>query len=283
MMKRIFLISSICLILGGLSAEVWADEPQENAENNAPNAPNDCTTLETNTAWHDKFAEFTKTYTAKDYQKALDITKELQAICADSPILNYSIGMTYRSLGDHDNALKYLNTATLNTETFKVDHDLIQRMYYAQYEVENLDPLQADKTGTVIANNADLDVQKVQQRNAILMWTGVGLMGAGALLQLGLIKGSKHQYFQLNSTHDEELCINTYHGTFYDGSCYEPDASYQPSTLGMALSGVGIGLAVAGAIMTGIAGYAYTHPSKDKKVSMSYQISPTHLGFGMTF
>ena len=264
-----------------MSSMAWCDEPDEGS--NDSQAPVDgCTTLETNPMWLSKFDEFTKTFKKEDYQKALDITRELQEICADSPLLNYSIGMTYRSMGDETNALKYLKTATRNTEHFKVDQNIIERMYYAQYEVENADKLVSKKKEEEIVTPVDLDLDKVHQRNKILMWTGVGLMGAGLAMFGGLAHPSSYSYaYKSDFKPTEGDCDNGYNKLA--GACYKEDSKHHPSETGWALFGAGIGLAVAGAVMTGFAGYYYTHPAENKKVSFNYNISPTSIGMGMTF
>lgn len=279
-MRQNFFFGSIFLALT-VSSNAWADDAAPEAE--TPEHVNDCTTLDTNTTWRAKFAEFTETFKAQDYDKALKITEELQAICADSPVLNYSIGMTYRSMGDNKTALKHLKKATQNTDTFRVDNDLMTRMYYAQYEVENIDKLATNGKNETIIQCDDIDVKNYQKRNKILMWTGVGMMGAGLAMLGGLGIKDKNDYFRLDadSKYDSDTCP----GAWRDEQCYTTtDAPI--SAKGWAIAGAGIGLAIAGAFLTGFTGYYYTHPDKvkkDEKVSFNYNISPTSVGFGMTF
>lgn len=269
-MKQTLIFSSIFLALT-LSSAAWSDEPEESSGEQPQPVVDGCTTLETNPMWLSQFDEFTKTFKKEDYQKALDITKELQKICADSPLLNYSIGMTYRSMGDNTNSLKYLKTATRNTEQFKVDQNIVERMYYAQYEVENAEKLKANKEEEeAMIAPANLDLQQVHQRNKILMWTGVGMMGAGLAMQLGLLATNDNwEFYKNNEDMNKGKKLEDYY------------LKVKPA--GWILSGVGIGLAVAGAVMTGFAGYYYTHPAENKKVSFNYNISPTSLGMGMKF
>ena len=276
-MKQTLIFSSIFLALT-LSSAAWSDEPEEASGEQPQPIVDGCTTLETNPMWLSKFDEFTKTFKKEDYQKALDITKELQEICAASPLLNYSIGMTYRSMGDNTNSLKYLKTATRNTEQFKVDQNIVERMYYAQYEVENAEKLKANKEEEdAMIDPANLDLQKVHQRNKILMWTGVGMMGVGLAMFSGLAIKSGGTFYR-PCDDNESGCIK-----FPDRSTPYKDDGKHIDPAGWALFGAGIGLGVAGAVMTGFAGYYYTHPAENKKVSFNYNISPTSLGMGMKF
>ncbi|MBQ9243050.1 MAG: hypothetical protein IJ165_07460 [Proteobacteria bacterium] len=280
-MRQNFFFGSIFLALT-VSSNAWADDAAPEAE--TPEHVNDCTTLDTNTTWRAKFAEFTETFKAQDYDKALKITEELQAICADSPVLNYSIGMTYRSMGDNKSALKYLKKATQNTDTFRVDNDLMTRMYYAQYEVENIDKLSNNNDNSEIITCDDIDVENFQKRNKILMWTGVGMMGAGLAMLGGL--GITSDYTFVNQSDITPKGDSNCSNKELNGVCYTESNDKPISAKGWAIAGAGIGLAIAGAFLTGFTGYYYTHPDKvkkDEKVSFNYNIGPTSVGFGMTF
>ena len=100
-----------------------------------------------------------------------------------------------------------------------------------------------------------------------LMWTGVGI-GAGGLALTGagiaLLATSNPGKIE----HDDDKGYKVNHEPLY--------------AVGWGLTGLGVGLLVTGAVLTGIYGYKY-QKFKAQHNDISFGISPTSIRFSMTF
>lgn len=250
---------------------------------------NPCYSLESNTEWHRLFSEFSKAYQENNFENALAFTEQLKEICAASPVLNYSIATTHRELKNDKEALKYYKQAIENTKQFSVSDELLTKFWFARYELENKDvicrqtdldacnaqniQLQTDltkaKDDIILRDNA---LSEQHRRDAVIMWTGagIGIAGIVGIAVGGVLLGIDNSLIDYQSTTNDNnlLTVKT-----------RINKTYRPA---LATLSVGIGLAVAGAVMTGIGGYHYTHPISDD-VAASWNISPTNFDLGLQF
>ena len=249
-----------------------------------------CYSLDDNAEWKDLFAKFSDAYQKKHYDQALSYTRDLQHICDRSPILNYSIGTTFREMGNMQEALHYYRRATGNKE-FNISNEMLQKFWYAQYEVENANLIcaQSDldacmKKGAeykerlegVLSEHTDLQtsyqqyIDEQHHRDAVVMWTGagIGIVGIAAAATGGaLLAANNNPVSKVDISGDGKssaVHIKTMH------------------YVSVAMLSAGAGLAVAGIIMTGIGGYHYTHPLSDN-VTASWAVSPNNFEFDLTF
>ncbi len=251
-----------------------------------------CYSLDDNAQWKELFSRFSSAYQDKDYERALSYMRDLQQICDRSPILNYSIGMTYREMGNYPEALTYYRRATGNKE-FNIPIEMQQKFWYAQYEVENaavicaqsdLDACESEKQGYIEQLNSlqnqmtqnqavyEGNVEAFNKRDKVVMWTGAGLgiaglgMLAGGAALLAVNQDGVDGISKKTVDKDKEYTVKVKSG--YRG--------------GWALLGTGIGITVVGAVMAGIGGYNYTHPVTEG-VTASLGISPNSIDLGLTF
>jgi hypothetical protein len=255
----------------------------------------DCSMLEENVRWNELFTQFNTQYSEGDYAGAIETTKLLQEICSKSPILNFSIAGSYNKLGDNANAKKYIRFALEQTEEFAVSPEVLESMWLMRFEIEACDREEYDKlaakeaeerqqledtTHALMVANEELqkrrevmagDVSEEHLRNQILMWSGVGVGGAGLIMMItgaalaGIERGEKtvpNDSFE--SDKSGGVTVKSHH--------------YATWTL----LGIGIGATIAGAAMAGLGAYYYTHPITED-MTMTVAFSPSYLNFGVAF
>ncbi|MBO4350108.1 MAG: hypothetical protein J6A01_04060 [Proteobacteria bacterium] len=281
-------LKAACICAGGLCSlmvlsSAWADN---------------CDKINSNSAWKDGFEQMNAAYKAEDWKAALKHAKELEEICDLSPNLNYTIARIHKNRGDKEKYLYYLQKSTQNTERFAVDKDTLDRMWSEKYiaahpeaDPENIEALnkkiddlnseiatlkgdldQADLSAkevarTTITKEEHLEVQINDYRTPMWIATGIGIgglamAGAGA----GLVAYKKNESVDFS---DSKIKVP---GT------YKVNASY---VAGWILVGVGSGLAIGGAVFSGIFGYKYKH-FKDTQ-SWSLNISPNYTSVSFEF
>ena len=247
-----------------------------------------CYTLQTNERWRQLFADFSTAYQEKKFDTALELTEQLKTICEASPILNYSIGMTHREMGNNKEALRHYKQAIENTKKFGVSEELLTKFWFARYEMENAEvickqvdldacnakstQLESDlnKANTKIQNLNDAIQNDVHRRDAIVMWTGagIGIAGLAAVGAGAALLATADKSVTIEPPQQDEQKVK---GKIHTGEI-----------TGYAVLGAGIGLTVAGAVMAGIGGYNYTHPITED-VTASWNITPSNIEFGLKF
>jgi tetratricopeptide (TPR) repeat protein len=216
----------------------------------------DCENLGENTEWTALFQQMNTQAQAEDYEMALNTFKKMSDICSIVPSANYSAGMIHKKLKNYKEAYGFLMVATRHTKQFAVDEDLMKRMWYALYETEY--PAVIDfRSGKVeqlhqealAAKDALLAAEKQEKLEfaETMMWTGAGIGIAGVVL--AAVGGG------LMAMNGDEI-----KGNYIDDRgvvTMNPwdNKNYMSGTI---LLGLGTSAAIAGAIMTGIAGYKYT-------------------------
>ena len=269
----------------------------------ATNAFADCSTMNDD-QWIELSSEMASAYDRGDYDEALRIGKQLTLICNRSPIVNFTISEIYRKTGNDQESDKYASRATDYIIEYPVPAALNERIWLRAAEVklpykkqaadlqQNLEKVENDLSvcndANIILASNDSTLNQTIQENAIrseyllkeskrswgaMMWSGVGITVAGiALTATGAA---------LASTVDK---------VEKSGEATDKKSGYaitKPYITSWALLGAGIAMTVGGTVLTGIAGYHYTHIDLDndgaKDESVSFNISPTSISFGMTF
>ena len=187
-----------------------------------------------------------------------------------------------------------MQEAAKATVEFDVDAVMMRKIWYTLYEAENPDrtpeavaaltdekiQLQAqieDRqnrineleksviiSGNEASNLVNSKMESVRSDYYTMMWTGAGLGLGGLLIASGGIA-----MIAVVNNHKE------------DGANYKINPPY---VVGWTLLGLGAGLTITGAIMTGIAGYKYTHfdvPETD--MTVSFGLTPASASIGLAF
>ena len=261
-----------------------------------------CYSLDQNDKWSVLFSEFAEAYSLGDYATALDKTASLKEICVRSPLLNFSIAQTYNQLGDKQAALNYIKDATHYTQEFNVSDDVAKRMWEFRYTLEHADEITKKEAEIIDAKQAleasELHVKElndeidkvhyqsnstmgVARDNAKMVWIAGAIVGGVGVAAAATGAGFLAQYYVSN-----EPAVTFGHKD--GGSCSKDNKTGKECAViqgmyqaGWSLLGVGIGMAVAGAVMAGIGGYQYTHSNDN--VAFSVGVSPASFDFSMQF
>ena len=252
----------------------------------------DCDDLDNNKTWVANFQALNAAYDNGDYGLALEYSRELEAICEQSPILNYMIAYIYKSKGDDEKYLFYLQKSTQNTELFAVDKDTLDRIWSDKYIAAHpeADPVHIKKREAAIASQAeDIAQLKEQLKSAermagasialndelnaahasddVMLWTSVAIGGAGIVLTaVGAVLVAQYQ--------DNAVGIK-------GGSDAYVKSNYP---MAWSLVGAGIGVTAIGAALTGYFGYRYSLNHKDDNANeLSVSISPAYSSVSFTF
>ena len=266
------------------------------AQNIAGTLPDGCQALDNNEAWTKEFTELTSNYKAKEYKAALKNADQLNSICDRSPILNFSIGRLYREMGDDTKGLYYMQRATMFTEEFQVKGELLERMWYERYEIEHVDAREEsiaarkkqiedqqaeieqlrESVQTHERQNLEQTAQASLERNTALLnershyaaglWSGVSIGGLGVVLA---VTGGIMMY----KNKDDAV-------KFADAERkgWPKDSTY----LYTGLFAAGLGMTIAGTIVSGIMGYHYARtPIPDTDLDIA--IGPTAASLSLVF
>ena len=276
-------------------------------------------------------SEFIAAVKASDYETALTISYQLESICADSPQMNYSIGMVYHELKDDVKAAEYIKKAIDNPQRFELASDVKLEFWrnYAEFSQKGLE----DSNQKLSADNkqlkdalakSDAEVKKLHTdisdskmaadvekfRSSVVMWTGTGIAAAGiAAIAVGAVyvtKGYGEATGLTCKTTDgcifeggsailkdkEKTEEEIYQYKYNEGSKVDVSGKFDfkatnNEKTGYIIMAAGITATVVGAVMTGLGAYYYTHPSTDialsDSVSLSWDVSPANVQFGLTF
>lgn len=238
----------------------------------------DCQNLNENETWLNGLFNIQSLFEKGDYATALDIAKNLYEICPDSPTLLYYTGIALEKQGDTERALIYYQKGSENTFKIATPSSISRVIWYKRYEMEH-----PERTEDAVAAQAskiesqDKQIEELQavidqfpqQKQAILeqkaaeiqslMWTGVGIGGVGIA---SLVAGAALLGADTNPL----------------GGNYKENPK---RVAGWTLLGTGLGLAVAGGIVSGLAGYKYSKAKEDAVMTVS--ALPMGASFSMTF
>lgn len=278
--------SFLIAILGVYSLATPTDAYADTTSNDGKQLQDACFTLNSDPTWKELFINYSNAYSEKDYKKALAYTDALKRICAQSPNLNYAIAMTYKQMGDLDNAKHYIEIATDNLLAFSASPKTARAIWYARYDLENGDQfIEKDTFDDAMRNlttenfelkeNLTEAYADAQKPYAAIMWTGtgIGIAGLGSLIA-GTILAVQNNDFELDKPKWEGQVTRTK---------VPLKNSYEIKT-GYALIGVGVAATVAGAVMAGIAGYQYKRAiDAERDSTISVTVSPQSVQLGVSF
>ena len=278
--------SFLIAILGVYSLATPTDAYADTTSNDGKQLQDACFTLNSDPTWKELFINYSNAYSEKDYKKALAYTDALKRICAQSPNLNYAIAMTYKQMGDLDNAKHYIEIATDNLLAFSASPKTARAIWYARYDLENGDQfIEKDTFDDAMRNlttenfelkeNLTEAYADAQKPYAAIMWTGtgIGIAGIGSLIA-GTVLAVQNPKAKINTTPVER-----------NGSDQEyPLKNGHEIRAGYALIGVGVAATVAGAVMAGIAGYQYKRAiDAERDSTISVTVSPQSVQLGVSF
>ena len=278
--------SFLIAILGVYSLATPTDAYADTTSNDGKQLQDACFTLNSDPTWKELFINYSNAYSEKDYKKALAYTDALKRICAQSPNLNYAIAMTYKQMGDLDNAKHYIEIATDNLLAFSASPKTARAIWYARYDLENGDQfIEKDTFDDAMRNlttenfelkeNLTEAYADAQKPYAAIMWTGtgIGIAGIGSLIA-GTVLAVQNPKAKINTKPVER-----------DGSDQEyPLKNGHEIRAGYALIGVGVAATVAGAVMAGIAGYQYKRAiDAERDSTISVTVSPQSVQLGVSF
>ena len=278
--------SFLIAILGVYCLATPTDAYADTTSNDGKQLQDACFTLNSDPTWKELFINYSNAYSEKDYKKALAYTDALKRICAQSPNLNYAIAMTYKQMGDLDNAKHYIEIATDNLLAFSASPKTARAIWYARYDLENGDQfIEKDTFDDAMRNlttenfelkeNLTEAYADAQKPYAAIMWTGtgIGIAGIGSLIA-GTVLAVQNPKAKINTKpvdsdeSDQEYPLKNGH---------EIRAGY-------ALIGVGVAATVAGAVMAGIAGYQYKRAiDAERDSTISVTVSPQSVQLGVSF
>lgn len=228
----------------------------------------DCSSLNTNEKWQKGIDRMIQSVNDHNYKDAISQAELLYPICRQSPILNYYTGLALLGQGERDQALIYFQKASDFITEIAVDPGISRRIWYARYELEHPECSRSsmlDQTREI----AKLKIENEQHRSnrtstelALasewkMLWTGAGI-GMAGLVVAGVGIG---------------MGMNLDNVT-YSGNKMQVSTKY---LAGWGMFGAGLGMLVSGTIMTGVAGYRYTH-HKYADV-LSWRVGPGTLTF----
>lgn len=278
--------SFLIAILGVNSLATPTDAYADTTSNDGKQLQDACFTLNSDPTWKELFINYSNAYSEKDYKKALAYTDALKRICAQSPNLNYAIAMTYKQMGDLDNAKHYIEIATDNLLAFSASPKTARAIWYARYDLENGDQfIEKDTFDDAMRNlttenfelkeNLTEAYADAQKPYAAIMWTGtgIGIAGIGSLIA-GTVLAVQNPKAKINTKPVER-----------NGSDQEyPIKNGHEIRAGYALIGVGVAATVAGAVMAGIAGYQYKRAiDAERDSTISVTVSPQSVQLGVSF
>lgn len=278
--------SFLIAILGVYSLATPTDAYADTTSNDGKQLQDACFTLNSDPTWKELFINYSNAYSEKDYKKALAYTDALKRICAQSPNLNYAIAMTYKQMGDLDNAKHYIEIATDNLLAFSASPKTARAIWYARYDLENGDQfIEKDTFDDAMRNlttenfelkeNLTEAYADAQKPYAAIMWTGtgIGIAGIGSLIA-GTVLAVQNPKAKINTKPVER-----------NGSDQEyPIKNGHEIRAGYALIGVGVAATVAGAVMAGIAGYQYKRAiDAERDSTISVTVSPQSVQLGVSF
>ena len=275
--------SFLIAILGVYSLATPTDAYADTTSNDGKQLQDACFTLNSDPTWKELFINYSNAYSEKDYKKALAYTDALKRICAQSPNLNYAIAMTYKQMGDLDNAKHYIEIATDNLLAFSASPKTARAIWYARYDLENGDQfIEKDTFDDAMRNlttenfelkeNLTEAYADAQKPYAAIMWTGtgIGIAGIGSLIA-GTVLAVQNPKAKINTKPVER-----------NGSDQEyPIKNGHEIRAGYALIGVGVAATVAGAVM---AGYQYKRAiDAERDSTISVTVSPQSVQLGVSF
>ena len=258
-----------------------------------------CDNLDSNASWNNNFAQLNDAFKQQNWDKAIAISRDLEAICDQSPRLNYVVAHIYQKKGDNEKYLFYLTKSTMNTERFGVDRDMLDRMWSEKYiaahpeadpknikavheklesttaELERLKQSKASELKSLKESSITKDesLQRQIDDYATPMWIGAGI-GIGGLVLAGVGAALVAKSDPIKYTSMPKVDSN---GEISDIK-YNEESKH---VIGWTAIGIGSALTLTGTVLAGIYGYKYKR-AKDT-MDLSFNISSTSASITFDF
>ena len=275
----------ICMCIGGLCSLALL----------TPAFADPCDNLERNKVWSATFDKLNEAYEKEDYDAALQYSRELENICEQSPILNYTIAYIHKNLGDDEKYLFYLQKSTQNTERFAVDKNLMDKIWTDKYlaahpeaapeniqkrelaitslNEENAQLMEQLKSAQLVTGESialQKEVNDLHNADDALLWTSVAISGTGLILTaVGAVLVVQNK--------DNAIGARPKNG-------YSENYVKSGYPMAWCLVGTGIGVTVIGIVLSGYFGYKYNKNHKNDNFNgLSLQLSPDYSSVVFTF
>lgn len=268
----------------------------------------ECSRIQANSEWNNSIENLVTLVEQKQISEAKELSKRLETRCSKFPMLMYLQGRIMEAEGNREEALKQFKAASEYTYEFAVSPDTSKRIWYARYELEHPDrtpesiqklvdekvTLQTELASTqksIEDSQSQYGLQtetlhkRMESDYSAGLWTGAGIGIAGVLM---LAAGLGINVSISDDEKYQKIAIENDVPAHADG---EPDRTHAASSSKLmvtdkyiaswALIGVGSVAILSGAIVSGIFGYKLTHIDDNNLFSL--QITPTNVGFSMTF
>lgn len=233
-----------------------------------------CGNLDDNPDWIRNMDEFKSFAASGEYDKALDTSEKLFAICYDSPILYTLTGEVVAKKGEKRRAMKYFRRAAELEAKYLTSKNEAKKIWYSYYEAET-------------KRHNDFNLAKT------VLWTGtgLGLVGVAAVVVGGILVGTQDEY--VDSDRNSKMAPLPRgpleeHGKNVIDCIMDPDSKSVKTNpeyiAGWAVLGVGIGMTLVGAVMAGIGGYRYSHsPQIMAENDISLLLGGNYAGIQVSF
>ncbi len=245
---------------------------------------NDCGNINEDETWLNGLDAMKWGLENQDYDLTLDAGRSIYSICPSSPVYLYYLAKAFKAKGDEAKAREYIYKASDSTYEFATQPQISQLIWYERFELDH--PEQSAKAVEELKNRVAELSEKECVDNVVVTdhgkdklyvgtWAGAGVGISGlALTIVGAVLAAKD---------DEKIELKSrremLEGEQFPHKIQSMDVK-KTYTAGLALLGTGIGLTVAGSILTGIMGYQYTHYD-EKPVTVSVGLN--HVSFEMNF
>ena len=250
-----------------------------------------CDNFDRNKAWMSNMEKLNDVCEKEDWHAALRYSRDLEQICDQSPILNYTIAQIHKKLGDNEKYLFYLQKSTQNTEKYSIDKNLLDKIWTEKYIAANpeADPARIkEREAEIASKDEEIEVLKGQLKSVQLiggetsalqdqvnsaraaddawLWTSVAVSGTGIVLTaVGGVLVAQNRSSAIRADNGELKVKSAY-------------------TTAWGLVGAGIGVTVLGSVLCGYFGYKYHINHKNDNVNaLSLKFSPTYSSLSVSF
>lgn len=258
----------------------------------------DCRNLDTDPKWKADLVNVKKAIESEKWEEALAQSRELYRMCQSSPILNYYVARSLQGSGDIVKAHVFYEKAAELTTKIGASNEDARLIWYARYEAEHPERTdmamresniheeelkvkidEKDRALHAYMYN-DLTERKDTLKKGIWSGIGIGLTGLAVTIAGGVLAFTGDD--ETSSLGSVDTCVDG--GSDGEGkNCIVQTVTpSKKKTAGYGLFGAGLVMTVAGAAVTGIFGYQYTHLKADG-VELSFDIAPQSASLTVKF
>lgn len=242
--------------------------------------------------WISGMEQLRRQVNSKEYSQALETAKPLYSIHPEDPVLYLYTGLAVKGQGEESRALKYFKRASELVTNENVSPKDAQLIWNTLYEIENPE----SSVDEVVKRKAEInklqeELKEQEKQNQISMdiLATTGSMNIvdtyKTILLTGVVVGAAGIIMSIASG----IALAVVPKTTIKSNSSGDDAFYICGGYVTAWSflGVGLGLSVIGAVMSGYGGYFMNHlgdaPENMEHEDYSFHIGPGSVGFSMNF